>query len=248
MGKFMKRILIAGIAAIAFCGAPALAADMPVKAPPMVVPIFNWTGFYVGIEGGGGWADTRHTNSGNGINSGTVGIDGGLFGGTYGYNWQSGSWVFGLEGDFSWSGIKKNFDDNNGGGFCSGAAQCVTDLRWLGTDRARLGYAWDRLLVYGTAGVAYGNVQGTLTAAGFGLADSTRAGFVFGGGTEWAFAPSWSVKAEYLHIDHLGDATYSNAGGFPEKISLRNIDIVRVGLNYRFDDPGWGKGPVSAKY
>ena len=91
-----------------------LAADLPAKAPvmlPKAVP-YSWTGFYLGIEGGGGWADTRHTNVMNGINSGDVRINGGLFGGTYGYNLQLGSWVFGIEGDFSWSGIKKNFDDS----------------------------------------------------------------------------------------------------------------------------------------
>ena len=135
-----------------------LAADLPVKVPvrPPTPVAFNWTGFYLGIEGGGGWADTQHTNAINGINSGTVGINGALFGGTYGYNLQLGSWVLGFEGDFSWSGIKGNFVDNNGSDFCSTSLQlqCVTNLRWLGTDRVRLGYVWDRLLVYGTAGVA----------------------------------------------------------------------------------------------
>jgi opacity protein-like surface antigen len=81
----------------------------------------------------------------------------------YGYNFQTGSWVLGIEGDFSWSGIKKNFDDSAPElFFCTipdSPIKCATDLRWLGTDRARLGYAWDRLLVYGTAGVAYGNVR-----------------------------------------------------------------------------------------
>jgi outer membrane immunogenic protein len=246
----MKKILVAGIAAAAFCGAPALAADMPVKAPvyKAVDPGYNWTGFYVGIEGGGGWADTRHTNADNGANSGTVGIDGGLFGGTYGYNWQSGSWVFGLEGDFSWSGIKRTFNAT-GPGFCAGAVQCVTDLRWLGTDRARLGYAWDRLLVYGTAGVAYGDVRGTITNTGFfAVGDNTRAGFVFGGGVEWMFAPAWSVKAEYLRTELGNNVTYGLIGGIPnERVSLKNLDIVRVGLNYRFGDP-WGKSPLVAKY
>jgi len=248
----MKKFLLAGIAAAAFCAAPALAADMPVKAP-VAAPMFNWTGFYLGIEGGGGWADTRHTNANNGATSGTVGIDGGLFGGTYGYNWQAprSPWVFGLEGDFSWSGIKKTFNDT-GTGFCTGAVTCVTDLRWLGTDRARLGYAWDRFLVYGTAGVAYGNVRGTIPNGNFTTGNNTRSGFVFGGGAEWAFAPNWSAKAEYLHIDSLGNKnTYGLIAGAPciqcEQVSLHNIDMVRVGLNYKFGDP-WGKAPVVAKY
>jgi outer membrane immunogenic protein len=72
----------------------------------------------------------------------------------------------------------------------------LTNLRWLGTDRVRLGYAWDRLLVYGTAGIAYGNVQATLLGAPFlvTIGDNTRTGFIFGGGAEWAFAPAWSLK------------------------------------------------------
>jgi outer membrane immunogenic protein len=233
----MKKLFIACIAAAVLCGAPARAADMPVKAPPMApvaAPAYSWTGFYIGVEGGGGWADTQHTNNITGGNSGTAHINGGLLGGTYGYNLQFGSWVLGLEGDFSWSGIKSSFSDN-GSGFCPAAAQCLTNLRWLGTDRARLGYAWDRFLVYGTAGVAYGDVHGTLNFPGFTAGDTTRVGFIYGGGAEWAFARAWSVKAEYLRTD-LGDKATYGVPAFPlvENVSLKNVNIVRVGLNYRF--------------
>src|SRR5215475_1314704 len=109
----MKKLLIGVIAATAFFGATALAADLPTKAPiyPAAAPVFTWSGFYLGIVGGGGWGHTRHTNSFNQATSGTVDINGGLFGGTYGFNWQSGSWVFGLEGDISWSGIRHEFND-----------------------------------------------------------------------------------------------------------------------------------------
>ena len=241
----MKKFLLASAMAIALI-APAQAADMrlPVKAPPpVVVAAYNWTGFYIGIVGGGGWGDTRHTNNTNGINSGTHRISGGLFGGTVGYNAQFGSWVLGVEGDFSWSGIKRTFNDNNGSLFCIGANQCETSLRWFGTGRGRLGYAWNTLLVYGTAGVAYGKVHGTLTNPAFTAGDNTRAGFVYGGGLEWAFAPAWSAKAEYLRTD-LGDkATYGIAAApLIENVSLKKLNIVRVGLNYRFG------GPVVARY
>jgi len=219
-----------------------VAADLPVKAPvmPPTAAPYSWTGFYLGIEGGGGWADTRHTNAINGIHSGDVSINGGLFGGTYGYNLQLGSWVLGLEGDFSWSGIKKNFHDSIPDQFfCSipdSPINCLTNLRWLGTDRARLGYVWDRLLVYGTAGVAYGNVQGTLANADFlvSVGNNTRTGFIFGGGVEWAFASAWSVKAEFLRTDFGTKTTYFISNRFPENVSLTNIDVVRVGLNYHF--------------
>ena len=240
----MRKFLLATTAAVALA-APAQAADMPVKAPPaaVVAATYNWTGFYVGIVGGGAWADTRHTNNVNGANSGTHRISGGLFGGTYGYNAQFGSWVLGLEGDFSWSGIDSSFNDNNGSTFCTTPLQCQTSLRWFGTDRARLGYAWNNLLAYGTAGVAYGKVRGTITNSIFATGENTRVGFIYGGGFEWGFAPAWSAKAEYLRTD-LGDkATYGTAA-FPqiENVSLKKLNIFRFGLNYRFG------GPVVARY
>ena len=243
----MRKFLLAATAAVTLA-APAQAADMSVKARPaaVVAAAYNWTGFYVGLVGGGGWADTRHTNNINGANSGTVGISGGLLGGTYGYNAQFGSWVLGVEGDFSWSGIKGSFNDT-GSGFCVGVVQCETSLRWFGTNRARLGYAADRLFIYGTAGVAYGNVSGFLTNVTppptFVAGNNTRAAFVYGAGVEWGFAPAWSVKAEYLRTD-LGDqATYgTTALPLLERVSLKNLDIVRVGVNYRFG------GPLVARY
>jgi len=244
----MKKFLLAGIAAAAIFGAPALAADMPVKAPPAAVaPMFNWTGFYVGVEGGGGWGHTRHTNVNNGANSGTAGISGGLAGGTYGYNWQSGAWVLGLEGDVSWSGIKKTFASSTP--FCAPGIECVTDMRWFGTDRVRLGYAQGPLLFYGTVGVAYGNVRGTLLNAGFDVGNKLHSGLTAGGGVEWAFAPNWSLKVEYLWADLGTKLTYGTVGTpADESVSLKNLNMVRVGLNYRFGGDPWGKAPVVAKY
>jgi outer membrane immunogenic protein len=233
----MRRLALALLAAATFTQV-ASAADLPVKAytkAPALVAAYDWTGFYLGIEGGGGWGRTQHTNNTNGINSGTTSVNGGLFGGTYGYNWQMGSWVLGLEGDISWSGIKTSFNDNNASGFCSGIVQCQTELRWFGTDRARLGYAWDRFLVFATAGVAYGQVYGTLTSPAFTSGSTTRTGFIYGVGAEWAFAPAWSVKAEYLRTD-LGDKATYGTPAFPlvENVSLKNLNIFRAGVNYRF--------------
>ena len=146
--------------------------------------------------------------------------------------------MLGFEGDFSFSGIKGDFFESSGSDFCSAALElhCSTNLRWLGTDRVLLGYAWDRFLVYGTAGVAYGNVQATILGAPFLITfgDNTRTGFIFGGGVEWAFAPAWSLKAEYLRTDLGEKITYNVITIFPQSVSLTNIDIVRVGLNYHF--------------
>lgn len=242
----MKWLFVGLIAATAFCGAPALAADMPVKArmSPVAAPIFTWTGFYLGIQGGGGFGNTRHTNSLNGATSGTVEINGGLFGGTYGVNWQAGSWVLGLEGDISWSGIKATFNDT-GTGFCGPApAICQTDLRWLGTGRARLGYAWAQSMVYATGGVAYGGVQATLLNSICCNSEThTRVGYAVGGGFETAFNTNWSVKLEYLYVNFGTEANYTAIGTIPENVFL-DSHIVRAGLNYRFN---WG-GPVVAKY
>jgi outer membrane immunogenic protein len=229
----MKRIFLAA-ALTAAMSTMALAADMPMKAAPTpaIAPAYDWTGFYLGIEGGGGRADTRHTNANNGATSGEARINGGLFGATYGYNFQSGSWLLGFEGDISWSGIKDHFTSSTP--FCAPGLPCLTELRWLGTDRIRVGYVWDRLMLYGTAGVAYGSVAGTIEFPGFNKESTTRAAFVYGAGREMAFAQNWSAKIEYLRINDFGDdITYSGV----ERVSLKDVDIVRGGINYRFGGP-----------
>jgi len=125
-------------------------------------------------------------------------------------------------------------------GFCPFTIPCRTDLRWFGTDRARLGYAWDRLLFYGTAGIAYGQVRGTLLTPGFTVGQTTRTGFVYGGGIEFALASNWSAKAEYLHTDFGDKPTYGTAAApLVESVSFKRFNIFRAGLNYRFDWPRW---------
>lgn len=242
----MRRLFTALLTASISLGfaAMASAADMPAKAPvykaPMVVTP-TWAGFYLGVAGGYGWGTTGHTNEVTNIGSGTNnGLRGGIFGVTSGYNWQWGAIVAGLESDFSWSGIKDTFTDN-GTGFCSAAVPCVTKLKWLGTDRARLGYAWDRWLVYATGGLAYGRVEATI--ANFaGVTDETkwRWGYAVGGGIEMMLAPNWSAKAEYLYVN-LGDKTNYRliAPGNDESVLVRS-SIVRLGLNYHFGDSLFG--------
>lgn len=230
----MRRCLLSLAALVGLLGAPATAADFPVKAP-IHPAAATWSGFYLGIQGGGGWGSTRHTNSLNGATSGTVDINGGLFGATYGYNWQSGSWVFGLEGDISWSGIRATFNDT-GSGFCGPApAICLTDLRWFGTGRARLGYALGHHLVYATGGVAYGSVRATLLNAICCNSEThTRVGYAVGGGFETAFNTNWSVKLEYLYMNFGTKANYTaTIAGIAENVFL-DSHVVRAGLNYRF--------------
>jgi outer membrane immunogenic protein len=190
----------------------------------------NWAGFYVGIQGGYGWGDTSHNFSG--LNAGEWDANGGVFGVTWGTNWQRGNWVYGFESDFSFSSIDGSFA---GVGCNTGA--CFTDLRNLSTSRVRLGYAMDNRLVYVTGGLAYGEVRAGIRNSSD-RDEETRFGWALGAGFEWAFAPRWSLKAEYLHVD-LGDRDHYLAGGFtPTEVDL-TADIVRVGVNYNLGPDFW---------
>ena len=141
----MKRILLSSVAVLALGISAASAADIqrrvyaPVaKAPVYVEPIYNWSGLYIGINGGYGWGNTD-VNGPFAAGSGHD-INGGLVGGTLGYNWQFNQLVFGIEGDLDWMNIK-------GTGLCGGGVTtCTTDGRWLGTVRGRLGYAMGRFM------------------------------------------------------------------------------------------------------
>ena len=120
----------------------------PVSRPPLYAPVYNWTGFYLGINGGGGWG----TSQWDGVDK--FDLSGGLIGGTVGYNWQVNQLVLGAEGDIDWSGIKGTTTV-----LCPGG--CETRNQWLATVRGRLGYAWDRFLPYLTAGLAAGDINAT---------------------------------------------------------------------------------------
>lgn len=208
------------IAAASFVASNALAADLPrpvYKAPAYVAePIFSWTGFYVGANVGYGfgksdWAFPAASTSPKGI----------LAGGQLGYNYQIGSFVFGLEGDYDYSGMK-------GDTACLGGT-CSTKNSWLATGRGRIGYAFDRFLPYITGGVAFGNIKAEHTILG--NASSNRTGYALGGGLEYAFLGAWSLRAEYLYVDlgsfDPGPAPIVNSVNF-------KANVVRAGINYRF--------------
>jgi outer membrane immunogenic protein len=233
----MKKLLVAGFIAAALCGAPAFAADMPVKATPQV---WNWTGFYLGAEGGLDVGQTRHFNESTLGHSDNGWISGGTIGGTYGYNVQAGQWVYGLEGDISWAGSFKDKISSHST-FCGGAPglnDCLTDLRWLGTDRVRAGYlSTPSNLIYLTGGVAYGNVRaGIVPPACCDTEDHTRAGWTVGGGIESKLAaPNWTMKLEYLWVDLGNKTNYAKvtAPTANESVSLKE-NIFRLGFNYKF--------------
>jgi len=222
----MKRVCVAAIGALASVLAvqASFAADIqrraaPAPMPAYVAPIYNWSGPYIGINGGGGWG----RSSWSGTDS--FSLSGGLIGGTLGYNWQTGPWVYGLEGDIDWSNLRGSTTT-----FCPGG--CETRNSWLATVRGRVGYAFDRFLPYATGGVAIGDINAN--ASGFGSASTTRAGWTVGGGVEFALAGNWTAKAEYLHVD-LGsfDCGLSCGVPFTNNVSFQS-DIIRGGLNYRF--------------
>jgi outer membrane immunogenic protein len=182
---------------------------------------YNWTGFYIGVNGGGGFGNSKWSN-GAGWN-GEPNVTGAVVGGTAGYNWQMNQFVFGLEGDMDWSNMR--------GSSACGVATCETRNNWLGTVRGRVGYAFDRFMPYLTGGLAVGDIKAE--RAGFGGSTQTNAGWTVGGGLEVAIAGPWTAKVEYLYAD-LGKTTCDAvACGVPMDVDLRS-NIVRAGLNYRF--------------
>jgi outer membrane immunogenic protein len=225
MEATLKRFCLASVSLVALATA-ASAADLGRPAPyyppaaPVYAPAFSWTGFYVGVNGGGGWGRSGWDSTG------TFDVSGGLVGGTVGYNYQTGWAVFGAEGDIDWSGIKGT--TNNA---C--APGCTTGNTWLSTIRGRFGYAAGQFMPYVTGGVAFGNIQAS--EPGFAGNSDTNAGWTLGGGLEYAFAHNWSAKAEYLYVD-LGNFNCGTACG--PGVAINNVsfrtNILRGGINYRF--------------
>ena len=208
------------------------AADMPAKMPvkaQIVAPAYNWTGFYIGAAGGWGWGRTNHTDlTAPPFDRGPWNIDGGILGGTVGYNWQMSQWVFGVEGDGSWAHIHKDFL-----GVACATGLCFTDIRALGTFRARAGIAMNNWLFYATGGGAVADVRAGIygCAPVSCISDTTRWGWTAGAGAEWGFAPQWSAKLEYLYVDLGNKVNYST--GFDNTVSVTS-SIVRGGINYHF--------------
>ena len=225
------KFLGAGLAALAFVATSftAQAADIPrpvYKGVRPVIAYYNWTGFYVGINGGYGFGKSDWSAVPTASNK----PKGPLIGGTIGYNYQVGSIVYGLEGDFDWADVK-------GSANCAVGVVCETQNRWLATFRGRVGYAFDRWLPYVTGGGAYGNVRANVNVPIAGVtvsSSSDRLGWTLGAGLEYAFLSNWSAKIEYLYVDlgsfDTGPAPIVNNVSFKE-------NIVRAGINYKFSGP-----------
>jgi len=230
----MTRTIRTGIAiaGLLIASVAAQAADLPqptYKAPPYSAPAYaNWTGFYVGINGGYGFG--KSSWSGGGVGTGDFNVKGPLAGVTLGYNFQTGVWVWGIEGDLDYSWIK--------GSTTVVCGDCETRNTWFGTARGRIGYGgWNNLLPYFTGGAAFGGIKGTVTPPPpFAAISQTKTaiGWTAGVGLEYALWTNWSVKGEYLYAD-LGKVTCGGCGGVGADLDVKfKTNLVRLGMNYRF--------------
>jgi outer membrane immunogenic protein len=210
-------MLASVVASVGAASAADLAVKAPVyKAPPVILS--DWTGFYIGINGGGGWADVKYDDSFFNVKP-----SGGLFGGHAGYNWQYGSVVTGVEVDFDGADIKGSVPFNRG------LSTETTKLDELATARARLGYlVLPNLLAYGTAGAAWGHIEVTDANA---IASQTVAsnlfGWTAGAGLEYKIWEHFVARAEYLHYDFAKQT-------LPIDNVKPSVDAVRGGLSYKF--------------
>jgi outer membrane immunogenic protein len=225
----MKRLLLAA-AAIAASVSPVFSADM---VQPAAV-VHNWTGAYVGGVVGYGWG-TTHALDNNSPSTG-IGYDGFLGGVELGYNYQfSNNVVLGAETDFSFSDLGGQGDGGPGWG-CGTPDTCTFDVKWFGTARARVGYAFGNVMPYLTGGLAYGHTKGNLASYCPGTAwcgDDTKFGWTAGAGAEWAINDRWSIKAEYLYVD-LGKSHFGTGNGGDGFEAQFRVNTARLGVNYKF--------------
>ena len=252
----MRKFLLGTVGLIALgMAAPASAADMAVKArppAPVLPPIYDWTGFYIGANGG--WGQSHScvdflNAAGVAVAQGCRDRSGGIVGGQLGYRWQASQWVFGLEAQGDWADLS-----NQRVSLINPAFSTRTTTDGIGLFTGQIGYAWNAALLYVKGGAAVtsnrASILDTLTGFEFASASATRWGGVVGVGFEYGFAPNWSVGLEYDHL-FMGDAnnTFSivnpvNAAFVNNRIS-QDVDMVTLRFNYRFG--GYG-APIAARY
>jgi outer membrane immunogenic protein len=261
MGEAMRRALfiiiavsgcLAGAISLAQAADMATKARMPAKGPmaPMVVPVpvYNWTGCYIGGNGGYGWSDSTadvYDNDHEFIASGGQNRRGGFGGGQIGCNYMvSPNFLIGVEGDYDWASLTGSSDN------CTEVGCVHNDgkTKWFATARGRIGYAANDWLFFATGGAAWTNGSGvrTITASSnsnlIGLSTTgggTHSGWTAGGGIEYGFAPGWSAVLEYIYIQTSGTTDYIYAS--PYSAASRHSDVtahlntVRLGVNYHFN-------------
>jgi outer membrane immunogenic protein len=254
----MKNFLLASTAIL--CSGTAFGSDLPPRVSSKAAMAyaaapapFSWTGCYAGAHAGAGWSRTNFSDPNPGIIAPLgqlVDVKSGaglLGGGQIGCDYQFAShWVAGLAGDFSWANIQGQTDDPFFGGKNTGSALTLhSRTDFFASTTGRIGYAWDRYLVYAKGGVAWSHNNydannffcGIFIGGCYANASDTQIGWTAGGGIEWGFTPNWSVLAEY---DHYGFGTknltfFDTVHGFTFVFGVKqDIDVVKVGINYRF--------------
>jgi outer membrane immunogenic protein len=270
-----SKLIVSFVAVSAILGiSAASAADLPArtytKAPAMMVePTYSWSGFYVGGNLGGAWGKSDYNFIPAGAWTGVdltrdgaarlnmANVSGG---GQAGYNWQINRLVLGLEADIQYIGLRKtNIFTQNGplaGIFTPYVFTESSKSEWLATVRGRIGFTADHILFYGTGGLAIADSRSSDTLAfptlapaatftSIGSRSDTQLGWTAGGGVEWAFAPNWSAKGEYLYAQFGRTTTAMTPINtiFLQSYSDRlSLNVARIGVNYHFS------GPVVAKY
>jgi len=233
----MRNRFLLGVCASTLIAAPALAADLPMKARPAPPPpVFSWTGFYIGANIGGAWSNGTVTDLVTGANLSTD-SSGFIGGGQIGFNYQFNTFVLGAEWDIDGTTISKTSNVVATG---SGNLQASANTDWISTLAARFGFAFDHWLLYGKAGGAWVQNSATLanlTTGGSISASNTNSGWMAGVGGEWAFAPQWSAKLEYDHVELDNWSFSTNSIIVNDRLNVsRHIDMVKAGINWRF---GW---------
>jgi outer membrane immunogenic protein len=244
----MKKFLLGTVGLVALgIAAPAAAADLPArtytKAPAYIAAVYDWSGFYIGANGGWGQSRDRRLDPA-GVFISSLTANGGEVGGQIGYRWQTGTWVIGLEAQGDWADISGSTVVP---GFPLATARSRMDAFGLFT--GQVGYAWNNALLYVKGGASITDRQYQLLATGGPVvADTgfqTRLGGTVGAGLEYGFTPNWSAAIEYDHIfESRHGVSYNTVLGVPLTGSSAggDTDLVTARINYR-----WG-GPVVAKY
>jgi outer membrane immunogenic protein len=250
----MKRILLTTVSlGVLSLLSPAFGADLPTysKAPAFAAPVYDWTGVYFGVFGGGGYGNHNINNAlgntGNADFTANYSSTGGVAGGELGYNWQSGIYVVGIEGDLFWSGIKGNDASAIAAGVYPLTSVDADNLRWGGTIRARGGFTIDRWLMFFTGGYAFGDIDHTNTDAVGGVDRFTvhANGLTAGAGFAYALTNNVIGKFEYRYYNFNGynrPGTPLTPNGQLPYTTESTYSVVTIGLDFKFGSP------VVAKY
>lgn len=262
LGDVMRKTSYAGLYFLTALMMPlaAGAAELPVKAPPAPTPppVFSWTGFYIGGNLGAAWSDRTVNDTLFGLDITDQGNEARFIGGgQVGANYQINNIVLGVEADFDW--VANNSDTGGGVVIAGDTFRVMSNNTWITTLAGRLGYAADHLLFYVKGGGGWiGNSGFTVTNVTTGASlttsnSNTDSGWLVGGGVEWAFADNWSVRAEYDFLG-LNDRTLTVPlavpviGGDVFTLHNRDVQMVTVGLNYRFNLFNWNNNAVNTRY